>query len=200
MSEKEKIMAQAGTQALRDVTKLAVAAGRSAIAAGGFSSRFANSLVGKVTPGFTLDPSGYIHTTINYADVFEKGATIAGKPWLWLPLPSVPPIAGRPHMTPAQYIANVGPLILMRRPGKPPMLGTKVRTTSPTTRPTRRILSRGISGRVSGQVSVVPLFVGVSTVNIPKKFDVEGAVQTVFDANMQKLYLQYLDDLGAGNL
>ena len=67
--------------------------------------------------------------------------------WLWLPLPNVPPnpgsgvkfggLIGRPHMTPRQYIAKVGPLITMHRPGKPPMLGAVVEIGG---RPTRRRL------------------------------------------------------------
>jgi hypothetical protein len=192
VTDQEKQEAKALTLAMRQVTKNAVAAGQGVIRAAGFSNKFASSLVGIMPRDFVLDPKGYIHTTINYADVFETGKTIAGHPWIWLPLPSVPPISGRPHMTPKQYIQNVGPLVLMRRPGKPPMLGARIRAALKpqpfgrfVSRPTLR---RGVSsGR--GTFQTIPLFVGVSAVNIPQKFNVESAVQAEFD-KFQQVYDQ----------
>jgi hypothetical protein len=181
---------------MRDVTKLAVDRGRAVITAAGFSNKFASSLQGKIPSRVTLDPSAYIHTTINYADVFETGRTIQGRPYIWLPLPSVPPIGGRPHMTPAQYIKFVGPLVLMRRPGKPPMLGARISVAGrPRPQPfgrfaTRRTLKRGVTS-ARGTVETIPLFVGVLAVNIPKKFDVVSAVQQAFD-KFEDLYQQNL--------
>jgi len=182
----QALMAKALTGAMRDVGKLGRERGRQAITAAGFSNKFANSLVAKLPAKDTLAPTAYIHTTINYADVFETGAVIAGKPYLWLPLPTVPPGPGRPHMTPKQYVENVGPLVTMHRAGKPPMLGARVAISAPRPQPfgrfvSRRILRRGISTRRGGQpTQVIPLFVGVPAVNIPKKFDVHAAVVDAF--------------------
>ena len=182
----QALMAKALTGAMRDVGKLGRERGRQAITAAGFSNKFANSLVAKLPAKDTLTPTAYIHTTINYADVFETGAVITGKPYLWLPLPTVPAGPGRPHMTPKQYVENVGPLVTMHRAGKPPMLGARVAISAPRPQPfgrfvSRRILRRGISMRGATQrTQVIPLFVGVPAVNIPKKFDVHAAVVDAF--------------------
>jgi len=182
----QALMAKALTGAMRDVGKLGRERGRQAITAAGFSNKFANSLVAKLPAQDTFTPTAYIHTTINYADVFETGAIITGKPYLWLPLPTVPAGPGRPHMTPKQYVENVGPLVTMHRAGKPPMLGARVAISAPRPQPfgrfvSRRILRRGISMRGATQpTQVIPLFVGVPAVNIPKKFDVHAAVVDAF--------------------
>jgi hypothetical protein len=179
----QAIMAKALTGAMHDVGKLGRDRGRAAIEAAGFSGKFANSLVVKFPSGDSLNPTAYIHSTINYADVFEHGATIVGKPFIWLPLPTVPAGHGRPHLTPRQYVQEVGPLITMHRAGKPPMLGARIQTGRLPPQPFGRFVSRarlkrGISGR--GQFQTIPLFVGVPAVSIPKKFDVHAAVEDAF--------------------
>jgi hypothetical protein len=182
----QALMAKALTGAMRDVGKLGRERGRQAITAAGFSNKFANSLVAKLPANDTLTPTAYIHTTINYADVFETGAVIAGKPYLWLPLPTVPAGPGRPHMTPKQYVQSVGPLVTMHRAGKPPMLGARVAISAPRPQPFGRFVGRGILRRgvsmrhVAQPTQVIPLFVGVPAVNIPKKFDVHAAVADAF--------------------
>jgi hypothetical protein len=196
----EKLIAKAETLAVRDVSKQARDQGRSAISAAGFSNKFANSLVVKFKPssGYSLDPSAYIHTTINYADVFEHGATIVGKPFIWLPLPTVPAGHGRPHLTPRQYVQEVGPLITMHRAGKPPMLGARIQTGRLPPQPfgrfvSRRRLARGVSGR--GTFQTIPMFVGVPAVSIPPKFDVDGIITEVAsEDNIEKAYLKNLDE------
>jgi hypothetical protein len=192
----ESIMAKAATLGMRDVGKEGVKKGREAISAAGFSSKFANTLrvINKPPSGYVLNPSAYIHSTINYADIFETGKTITGSNFLWLPLPSVPPIGGRPHMTPKQYIKNVGPLVLMWRPRALPMLGAVVRRT-PRAQPfgkfaTRGQLRKGRSG-TRGKTETIPLFVAVHTVNIPKKFDVKGAVDDAF-GHLDEFYADHL--------
>ncbi len=193
----ESIMAKAATLGMRDVGKEAVTKGRQSIAAAGFSSKFQNSLrvINKPPSGYVLNPSAYIHTTINYADIFETGKTITGSPFLWLPLPSVPPIGGRPHMTPKQYTRNVGPLVTMRRPNGLPMLGAVVKgltKAQPFGRfATRARLRKGRSGKGT-TTQTIPLFVAVPSVSIPKKFDVKGAVDDAFK-EFQDLYIKNLE-------
>ena len=111
----ERIMAKAATLGMRQIGKLAEKSGRQAISAAGFSSRFARSLqaLNKPPSGYVLNPKVYIHSTINYADIFETGKTITGNPLLWLPFPNVPPGKNREHMTPKEYIKNVGRLVWM---------------------------------------------------------------------------------------
>lgn len=184
-TEYERIMAKASTLAMRQVGRAAVQAGRNAISNAGFSNKFARTLqaINKPKSGFVLNPSVYIHSTINYADIFETGKTITGHKYLWLPLPSVPAIKGREHMTPRQYIQNVGPLVLMWRPGKNPLLGAVVRG-APKAQPFGRFASRaklrkGKSGR--GVTQTIPLFVAVTSVTIPKKFDVKRSIEDAAD-------------------
>lgn len=193
----ESIMAKAATLAMRDVGKDGLQKGREAISSAGFSSKFSNTLrvIDKPASGYVLNPSAYIHSTINYADIFETGKTIAGNPFIWLPLPSVPPISGREHMTPKQYIQNVGPLVTMRRPGHLPMLGAVIKGP-PKAQPfgrfaTRARLRKGISGKGS-VTQTIPLFVGVPAVRIPKKFDVKGAVEQAF-GQFEQSYVQHLE-------
>lgn len=188
-NEKEKAIAKAATAAMRDVGLEARNKGRTAIASAGFSSRWQSSLVVKNYPksGDSLSPAEYIHTTINYADVFEKGAKIAGSPFLWLPLPNVPPDPAwhRPHMTPGRYVKLVGPLVTMRPRGASgsffPMLGAVVRLAKGESL-TRRALSRGLLGRgrtaiVKGRKQVIPLFFAVTQISLQTKFDVTAAAQ-----------------------
>lgn len=194
----EKVMASAVTSAMRDVGKDAVRGGRASIAAAGFSNRWQASLRMKMQPssGDVLNPAVYIHSTINYSDVFETGATIRGQPYLWLPLPTVPPGRNRPHMTPKEYVRQVGPLVTMRRPGKPPMLGAVVKSAAKA-QPFGAFASRATlrAGRFRGMrsrgtVRTIPLFVGVLAVNIPKKFDVKAACEDAFK-NLDHYYAQH---------
>lgn len=195
----EAVMAKAVTAAMRDVGKDAVRGGRASIAAAGFSGRWQRSLRMKMQPptGDVLNPAVYIHSTINYSDVFETGAVIKGQPYLWLPLPAVPPGKNRPHMTPAEYVRNVGPLVTMRRRGKTPMLGAVIRTSSKQ-QPWGAFASRANlrAGRFRGMRSrgtlqTIPLFVGVPSVTIEKKFDVKGACESAFK-NLDNYYAQHM--------
>jgi hypothetical protein len=191
----ERIMAKAATQAMRDVGKEAVRKGRESIAAAGFSSKFQRTLraINRPASGYVLNPSVYIHTTINYADIFETGKTITGSPFLWLPLPAVPPYQGRPHMTPSQYVRIVGPLVTMRRPGGLPMLGAVVEQGGkPTRGRLRKTFLKTAFGEKRRPTVTIPLFVGVPSVSIPKKFDVKGAVQDSFD-DLDKFYAEHLE-------
>ncbi len=197
----EKIMAAAATKAMRQAGKEAVTKGRARITAAGFSSAFARTLqaINKPKSGYALNPGVYIHTTVNYADVFEKGATIRGaiggrsaSPYLWLPFPEVPPmpgrgvkfggIVGRAHMTPSQYVRNVGPLFTVHRPGKLPLLAAEVETGGKLTR--RRLRGtflRSAFGEKQKETRTVFLFFAVNSITIPSKFDVHSAIETEFE-------------------
>jgi hypothetical protein len=205
-TEYERIIAKAATLGMRAAGKDAVKKGRESIAQAGFSPRFQRTLrvINKPPSGFVLNPSAYVHSTLNYADIFETGKTITGSPLLWLPLPNVPRYKDRKHMTPAQYVRFVGPLVTMRRPGGLPMLGAVVETGG---KPTRRRLRLTALHRAGGerlaairrfaherirQTITIPLFIGVSSVTIPKKFDVKGAVEDAF-GEFEKFYQENLE-------
>jgi hypothetical protein len=161
--EIEKPIAKAATAAMRDTGDSAKRNGRASIAAAGFSRKWQNALRVNIYPpqGDSIRPAAFIFHKIRYAGVFEQGALIAGKPLLWLPLNSVPVRRGRP-MLPSEYARSVGPLVSVQRPGRPPLLFAKHQ-------PKRR------RRRAAESLGRKSLYVGLSAVEIARRFDVRGA-------------------------
>jgi hypothetical protein len=192
--EAERTMAKGLTAAMREVGQKAADAANANIHAAGFASR-KWEMRAKNFPasGNTLLPEVWLHSQVNFEDVFTEGKTIVGNPLLWLPLPSVPlwPGDATRQMSPRKYVETVGPLVTMKRPGKTPLLGAPV-TGSLRPQPfgrfvTKARLRRGQLG--GGAVTLVPLFVGVPAVAVEKRFDVQGAVEHATEA-MQGLYIE----------
>lgn len=174
-SRMQRQVAHAATAAM-DATKLVVSAGgREVIRRAGFSKKWENAW--RVTrypaKGDTLDPALWIYHKISYAAVFQDGAVIKGSPLLWLPLRSAPKL-GRSRMTARAYIKQIGPLHRINRPGKPPLLAGYIRGYGKSGKVTvaklrsgeRRRQSRGTKGLIS-----VPMFIGLPSVKIRKRFD-----------------------------
>lgn len=186
VQDEQQRMAQAASAAMKDAAALAKSTGRASIAAGGFGAKWQNALRAKVFPenGASLKPAAFIYHKIPYAGVFEEGATISGKPMLWLPLDNVPIGSGGRRMTPEQFVAKVGVLYSINRPGKPPMLGAVVKATDArlaTKGISLSLLRRGRNPKGRGSVRIIPIFVGVPTVTDPRKFEIKGAVQEAAD-------------------
>lgn len=189
--EWQKIMAHAATKAVKEVTFNARDAARNAIARSGFGSQWEKSIVGSMHPkrGEALNPWGWVHSTLNFADVFELGTISIGRPLMWLPLPNVPAYPGTGsgkfpprQMTPKIYVEMVGPLTTIKRPGKPPMLGAVVavsRSGKITTPARGGLFNRSkFQGRAKGQAhKIIPMFIGVPTAVIKKRFDVKPAIE-----------------------
>ena len=121
-------------------------------------------------------PAAFIFHKIRYAGVFEEGAVIRGQPLLWLPLGNVPVRRGRP-MTPSQYVRSVGPLVSVQRAGSPPLLFAKYRAKR-----SRR--------RAADSLGRKPLYVGISTATIAKRFDIKGAAEQAA-AQLPALYAKH---------
>ena len=205
--EASNIVGRAANAAVFDAALAGVRAGRQSIAGAGFSPRWQKALRFKMlTPKDSQKPVAYVHTAINYADVFEKGADIEGDPWIWLPLASVPRapgsgikfggVSGREHMTPQQYVRSVGPLVLMWRPGKAPLLGARI-SRGTKAQPfgkfaTKGQLKRGV--KAGKRVETIPLFVGVKSTRIGKKWDVQGALAKAAN-NLPQFYEDELKKL-----
>jgi hypothetical protein len=178
----KQLTASAVTAEIRDAGKKAADAANAQIHGAGFASRKWEIKAKNFPPsGDSLTPSVWLHSASNFEDVFTEGAHIQGNPLLWLPLPSVPlwPGDSTRQMSPSKYVETIGPLVTMRRKGRPPMLGAPV-TGSLRPQPfgrfvTKARLRKGKLGR--GPVTIIPLFVGVPAAVIEKKFDVEGAVE-----------------------
>lgn len=153
-------IATAATAAVRQASEIAKRDGRASIASAGFSAKWQKALQDKVFPeqGTSMSPAAVIFHKIPYANVFEDGAIIAGKPTLYLPITGAPlPTArGGRKMTPKLYVQQVGPLVPIKRPGRPTLLAGK---------------GKGTKGKV------VPLFFGISTVSINQKFKIVEAVR-----------------------
>jgi hypothetical protein len=174
-------MQSASVFAVTQTVEDAKSRGRASIAAGGFSAKWQNALRSRVYPNANkpLSPAGIVWHKIRYANVFEQGATIRGKPLLWLPLPTVP-LGGRGShpLTPAQYRDRIGELRSVNRPGKAPLLigrGSRegiTRASATSVRVRKRAVK---AGSILGQW--VPLYVGVPSSNVPKRFDLRGAVR-----------------------
>ena len=191
-------MARAATSAVREAAELAKAGGRASIAAAGFSRKWQNALRANVYPRGrdSMRAAALIYHKVPYAEVFEHGAVIHGKPLIWLPLPNAPFGAGGKRIPPSKFRAQVGsPLYTIRRPGKPPMLGANVRMTG--TRAGKGIslslLRRGRNPGGRGTVQLVPLYVGVDAASMAKRFAIIAAIQHAA-ARLPELYLKHFRD------
>lgn len=210
MSQHQRDMRDAAAAAMIETVGQVKREGRGAILSGGLGPRFSNALRVNVYPTQqrTVDVAAYVFHKIPYAGVFERGATIAGSPLLWLPLPSVPLRVGRRRVTAGNYRELIGaPLISMRRPGGRPLLGAVVaanavgrggRFSAAQLRGGRRIQARAVFGgrRAARRATqVVPLFVGIPAVQLRKRFD----LQSVFDrgaATLRSGYVRHLGEIG----
>lgn len=144
--------------------------GRANIAAADFSKRWQNALAADIFPrrGVSVDAAALLRHKILYAGVFEQGATIRGKPTLWVPLSTTPKKIGQTRMTPKLYEQRIGPLLTL--PGHPNLLFGRMEGKS------RRATSRVTVGRLVGRhdhpksSQLVPLFFGVPAVTLRKRF------------------------------
>jgi hypothetical protein len=159
-------IAHAATGAIKEAADLAKSAARANIAGAGFSGRWQNALRANTYPktGESVDAAAFIYHKIDYAGIFEHGGAISGKPLLWLPIGKNLP--GGNRQSPAKYAAAHGGLKVVKQGGKVFLVGKVGRKT-------------------------VPLFVGVSTVTMPKKFDVITTVKKVA-AKLPELYSKNL--------
>lgn len=171
LTDLQKPVAKALTAAMRDCAKLAQDGGRANVAAAGFGTRFQNSVVGTAYPqrGDSLDPAAQLKSRVPYSKIFETSGDIAGPNLLWIAITGSAAAAGKRY-TPAEWEFNVGPLFMLKRPGKPPLLMGYVRGRTRSI----RAFGRGKNPGGRGAVQAVPLFVGVPRVHIPKKLDFQG--------------------------
>lgn len=127
---------------------------RASIAAGGFGKQWQNAFRVNVYPlgKDSMSAAIYGWHNIHFSEIFETGGTVRGKPLLWLPLPTVPKRGKRPPPP-----SRIGvKLQSVNVPGKPPML----------------------VGKLKGKERA-PLYVGVPSVSISKKFDIRGVAERV---------------------
>jgi hypothetical protein len=195
-------IARASSAAIRDAGNQVKTEGRAAIASAGFGSKWQNALRVNIYPPATpsVDAAAWIFHKIPYAGVFEHGATIPGSPLLWIPLSTTPAKIGSQSMSVRNYLAMIGPLQIIRPPGRPPMMvgfiqggvrGTGKISVSKLRQGTQ---ARRQPGKHPGLVSV-PLFVGVPAVSLHKRFD----LAPIFERARQGLGKSYLTHIEQEN-
>lgn len=176
-------MAKAATRTFREGAKLIEREGRVNIAGAGLSRRwvFGFRVFSFPRRQFSLDPVIKGTHRIGYANIFETGGTIRGRPLLWIPLPSAPAKIGGQRITPKLFIDQVGPLVSINRPGRRPLLaGQSLRAVGAGGRATVGQLKTGArraaAGRRPGSRArrpvAVPLFVGVPSAHIGRRLNI----------------------------
>jgi hypothetical protein len=204
--DKERVVSRAATLGMREVAEKVKSTGRSAIARAGFSPRWQAAFRVDLFPkrGESINAAAFVHHNIPYAGVFEKGATISGHPYLWIPLPNAPKRIGGQKITPKLYSQRVGKLIFIRRSGGHPLLAGRVNSRFASNRPTIAALRRGerdarrasatsaFGGNASRlKTDIIPLFVGMPSVHIRGRF----GLQAIFDQARASLAAAYFRNL-----
>ena len=196
----EEPVATAATRAIEDAADEAKAKGRGSIAAAGFSRKWQNALRADVYPRgreTSINAAAHVYHKIHYSAVFEEGARISGSPYLWLALPHVAQKIGRFQVTPERYPE---PLQFIRRPGKPPLLAARIgmsraaaRRGGPSKLTTGIIRKGAKAGGKRRVVRSVPVFVGISTVRIRRRFNIARVVRDA-GGRLPALYLKHFRD------
>lgn len=199
LKQDERNIARAATDTIKDAVTEVKSGGRAAIAAGGFSSRWQNSFRVNMYPttGTSMDPAMWAYSKIDYADIFQTGGTIRGRRGLlWVPLPSVPKKIGGQRMTVRLYLQRVGPLQVVRKGGRPPVLmGRVLRRVGVGKKVAMSTLRRGAAAdRAKRPTKLVPLFVGLSSVNIRRRFNVRPVYDTA-SANIPANFTRHMESL-----
>lgn len=197
MRDVEKPIARAATAAVKRAAGQIKKEGAAAIKAAGFSARSSRVLRYDLNPekGDSIDISATFKFRIGYFNVFEEGATITGKPLIWIPTDNVPFGSRGRRLTPKEYVDRVGPLFSARGSAKPMLVGKGSRSSGilSASRSAVRVRKSAVrKGTLQSQA--VPLFIGVKSVTIPKKFDIKGIVQRV-GAQIPEYYKQIASEI-----
>jgi hypothetical protein len=162
------------TEAFRDGGEKLKARGRASIASGGFSARWQNAFRVNVYPknGVSGSPKIFAYHKIKYAGQFEDPQPVTGKPLLWLPITKNLP--GGQRWTPDKYVKQIGPLRSGKAGGKRLLFGQI--SVNRSSKPVRLRRKGGLSGTAVGKVWL-PVFVGMSSVNDPKRFDITAQAE-----------------------
>lgn len=204
-------MAGAARAAMTDLAKQVQAQGRAEIARAGLSPRwqrgFRTYVFPRVPKPGSLDIQMRGQHRIGYANIFERGGIIHGKPLLWIPLPAAPAkINGKPT-TAGEFVRSVGPLHSINRPGHPPMLaGYSLRAPSPGRSLTpaqlrtgqrnarRRQARAAFGGRLNRAPVSVPLFVGVPAAKISDRMNVTAIYDRARN-NLPEIYFREMQKI-----
>lgn len=197
--EHARTVARTSTLAMREVQGDVKSKGRANIAAAGFSRRWQNALRVDLYPprGDAANPAVYLFHRIQYAGVFEDGATIQGRPMLWLPLPHTPKRVNRERMTPDLFIRGVAPLVSLRSRRGTPLLGARVRLSEAQRAQVRPRITMGKLRRGAdakrGTLVTIPMFHGVPTTRINKRLNIREICAVARDS-IPTLYAKHFKE------
>ena len=183
MRELYRPIAKAASAAITEAAADIKTQGRASIARAGFSKRWENAFRINVYPTrgrVSVDAAALAYHRIPYAEIFESGGTIRGKPRLWIPLTAPGKKVQKARGSPERFRKEIGPLTYIDRRGKPPLLVApamlgKAQANKRRPHASVRALKRGAAGSQGKRgprtvLRTVPIFVGKESVDIPKKF------------------------------
>ena len=177
--------------------------GRRDISKAGFGHRWQNTWKVRFYPETgvsSINAAAWAYHKIPYAEVFEDGATLHGRPMLWIPLRNAPKKFGRGHITPKDLRAQGIKLFSINKAGRVPLLATKIYGSPAQSRRLNFNVSVAALKKSrttpknpgSKQVRMtVPLFFGIRSVSIGKKFH----LATIVNAERNALPGYYVANL-----
>ena len=184
-------IAKGATATMDDVLTIVKTDARADIARAGFSRKWQNALrvIRYPRKGHTsVDASVFLFHNIPYAGIFDTGATILGKPLLWIPLSTIPPTLNGRMMQPARLATILGAgskLVPMTSPNGTPLLGARLRLSVTASRKAQPKISlatlRRGAGEGGGVLRTVPLFFGIRETHVKKKLSIAEICQKARD-------------------
>lgn len=168
---------EAATEAMDKVGDQIKTSARASIAAAGFGRKWQNALRVQRYPirEDSLSAAVDIRSKVPYADIFESGGRVAGKPWLYVPAKGVPRTKCRFTVTPAFFDKKIAKLTAINVGGRPLLVADY----------------KGRGRRPKDGKKVV-VFIGIKQSIHRKKFDVIGAVRRGED-NFARFYTAALN-------
>jgi hypothetical protein len=187
MQEARDRLAKAATDTMRQAGAVIKRDARASIASGGMSTRWQNALRVNNYPqaGNSMKAAVFVYDKIDYAGQFENPQPISGK--LWLPIEGNLPLQPNgKKWTPKDFVATVGPLRAGRHGSRPLLFGQVAVGLGGgvLALPSRAGTKRAALARKNynaAKARWVPVFVLVTSVNDPKKFDVTAVINRVGD-------------------
>ena len=200
MTAKISLVARAATATAKDAADEVKRGGRGVIAGAGLGKKAQNAFRVNAYPSggaISPEPAVYGYSNIRYFNIFVTGGTIKGQHGrMWIALPTIPKMVGGRRMTVRLYEQTVGPLQIFKRAGRNPLLMAKtIRKVRSGRKVSLSTLKRGEAASKQGKpTNWVPVFVGLSSVNVRKRVNIEPVIQSAI-ARMPANLSRYMDAL-----
>lgn len=204
-------VSKAAQLAIKNAGGLLLQSARGHIARVGFSEKWQRAYKVKVYPekGNSIDAAAFgLFKNIDYSDIFATGGRIKGSHLLWIPFGSTPKIDKRKTEADIRDYKNAGvKMVSFKSKHGAPLMAAPVMMTRTQSRRTRISLTlneiktgaKKLSKKTKAKNPTlvkrnVPLFQGVSSIQIKKRFDwdkvqesVQNQVPALYEAAINKL-------------